>query len=209
MSTVRIQQQLTNNEVELLIATERNREMKQIEENTAELHSVMTDLARMVAEQQIDLDEIDKNITTATQNSEAGIRHLENAEKRANRKRWLSAISVGVLAIGAGLLGGYPLGLALGFSGLAATLCGFGIIAGVILAVGAISFGIYALVHFIKSSRENSAPYDAPSPPAEITPVKKSSGERLDLTPKIGSGFTSNTVKIIQQGMALKSKLSP
>lgn len=207
MSTARIQQQLLNDEVDQLIATDQLRDMQEIEEKTAELRSTMADLARMAAEQQIDLDEIDRNITAAAQNSEAGIKHLENASKRTNRKRWFSAISVGILAVGAGLLGGYPLGMALGYSGLAATLCGFGIIAGVILAVGLVSFGIYALVHFIKSSRDHHTPYDAPAPRPDITPVKKTSNEQLIPTPTLNGGFNTNTVKLLQKGMELKAKL--
>lgn len=210
MSTARIQEQLVNNndEIELVIATERNRDMKQLQENTQQLRAVMTDLAKLTAEQQVDLDNIDKKIVKSVDNQEAGIRHLDNASKRTNRKRWMTAITVGVLSIGAGLLGGYPLGMALGYSGMAATFCGFGIIAGVILTIALVSFAVYAIYHLIKEGREKLAGTYDPPPLRTDTPVtnvqseKPTHGAGLNF----GAGITSRT-NIIKTGLAAKQTL--
>lgn len=163
MSTGRMKQvlidknQLSEDEIELYIAEQRQRELEKIQQDAEALDEATTHVAKLVAEQQPQIDNIEDNVSRAVENTDIGSKALETAAIRSNRKRWITAIVVGLLAVGAGIMGGYPVGMALGYSGFAATVCGFGIIAGAILGASLLAFGIYSIVHAIKSRREIKA----------------------------------------------------
>jgi membrane protein implicated in regulation of membrane protease activity len=146
--------QLSEDEIELYLAEARQRDLEKIQQDAEALDEATTHVAKLVAEQQPQVDNIEDNVSRAVENTDIGSKALESAATRSNRKRWITAIVVGLLAVGGGIMGGYPVGVALGYSGFAATICGFGIIAGAILGVSLLAFGIYSIVNAVKTRRE-------------------------------------------------------
>jgi len=89
------------NDFDLEIARERNREIKQIEQAVEEVAEIFQDLGAMVNEQGILVDNIESNISSAVEATSTGVVQLEGAEEYQikARKRCVCITVIVVIAV--------------------------------------------------------------------------------------------------------------
>jgi t-SNARE complex subunit (syntaxin) len=77
-------------------AEQRHAEIKEVERMVAEVAEIFVDLRTMVDEQQVNIDVIDANISAAKDQTETGLKELQQAEKhqRSMRKRMLCTLFI-------------------------------------------------------------------------------------------------------------------
>ncbi|GMH78988.1 hypothetical protein TrLO_g7714 [Triparma laevis f. longispina] len=92
------------------LVSERNREIEQIQGSMIKVNEVYNDLANLVDEQQIEIDDIEQNILASHERAQAGFTQLEKAtnfQKSSGRcMRWLLAIVLVGALIAIGVLYG-------------------------------------------------------------------------------------------------------
>lgn len=121
--------QVVNDEINMKIFKENEREMKELERDIESLSESFTIVSLMIAEQGENIDLIKANIEETEQNVESGLLSLEKAERYSfleNGNVKNIAIVVGTMTVGAfGFIAGPIIGIGTSISGLVA---GIGIV---------------------------------------------------------------------------------
>ena len=90
---------LATDDVEEQITLEKLGELKRIEGEVSDLHTVMKDTARLVQTQSEPLDDLESNISSASENIADGVQCLDQAGFYAKRARVRNAIVAGVTVL--------------------------------------------------------------------------------------------------------------
>jgi t-SNARE complex subunit (syntaxin) len=85
---------------------ERKVALKQIEEDTANLHETFIMTSQLVKSQGDSIDHIESMIENSAENSTKGREHLEQAEKYTNKRRTFYAMLGGILSAGGLIVAG-------------------------------------------------------------------------------------------------------
>lgn len=93
----------TDHDLNLLIVSERNKEVKKIEEDVMHLSAAQRMLAKIAAEQGQQIDDMEINVSQASSILSAGNEALSESEKSANRRHKrniILGVTGGVVALG-------------------------------------------------------------------------------------------------------------
>lgn len=162
MNTQRIKYVLRN---DAKIAADRNADLIMIQEEVDDLSSVYADTSVLVNDQGQMIDHIDDDVKKAVENTDHGVKSLDEArikvEKR--RKNMLFYTAVAFVVVALAVAGGYLLRGALGLAGPVGMLAGAAVMIAAVAVIGGIGYGIYSLVKWLKSKPAQEADHvDAP-----------------------------------------------
>lgn len=187
MNTQQIKYVLRN---DAKIAADRNADLIMIQEEVDDLSSVYADTSVLVNDQGQMIDHIDDDVTKAVENTDHGVKSLDEArikvEKR--RKNMLFYTAVAFVVVALAVAGGYLLRGAFGLAGPVGMLAGAAVMIAAVAVIGGIGYGIYSLVKWLKPKPAQEADHvDAPKSDLKesqkIQPAKTNSkGAKPDLS---------------------------